>query len=554
MEGVVRQWEQYPAMKRQELELPVFSYITGDDGEVSWVVDQNGKLQIKKDETTLKKREVELLLAEYEHLNPDSEVFTVTYEGVEAVGDEDCYLLRIANSISETVRKAYYRKSDYYQIKSIIVEPDHEMHQVNSDFRNIDGRVIPFRHEIEILPIGQSQIIEITTYESNIEIDPSLFAPLEGEAEDFRFVDGQSAENIPFEYLGEHVYLDVTVNCEKRRWCLDSGAAITVIDSAFAVELGLETEGETKGLGAGKTVTLAFLEIPGFTLEGIEFDAQKAAALPIAGLFRKGGIEVAGILGYDFLSRFVTKIDFANREISFYDPGEFTYSGPGRSVEAPLKHNLFHLPMTVDGEHSGEWGLDIGAGGASFFYPYAVEHGFMARKGLEGLAGGAGGYFRMRVSEFQSVELGGFSLTEQLISMPLDEGGVLGKREGVGILGNSILRHFVLYLDYERQQVILEKGDDFGRDFPRGKSGMGLQMNDNDEMQVLFVAPETPAVRAGFKVGDVVTSINGIAVEHLSGLLAVKELFEAEAGTEYAIGILRDGGALTLDLKLDDLF
>ncbi len=554
MEGMVRQWDQHPNKKRQELELPVFAYVTGDNGEFSWVVDQNGKLQIQKDETTLKKRQVEALLADYDYLNPDSEVFTLTCEGVEPVGDEDCYVVRIANNISETVRKVYFRKSDFYEAKSVIIEPDHEMHTINSDFREVDGKIIPFRHEVEILPIGQSQTVEITLYESNIEIDPSLFEPPEEEPEDFRFVEGTSAEDIPFEYLGDHIYLDVTINCEKRRWCLDSGAAITVIDSAFAAELGLEPKGETKGYGAGKTVRLAFIEIPAFTLEGIEFNAQQAAALSIAGLFKKGGIEVAGILGYDFLSRFVTRIDFANRKISFYHPGGFNYSGPGQVIEAPLENNLFHLPMTVDDQYSGVWALDIGAGGGSFFYPFAEEHGFLDEKGLEGLAGGAGGYFKIRVSEFESVELGGFVLTNQLLSMPLGEGGVLGSRDGAGILGNSILRHFVLYLDYERQQVILEKGVDFGRDFPRGKSGLGIQMNDDDDMQVLYVSPGTPAEKAGFEPDDIVTSINGIAVEHLAGLLAVKELFEAEAGTEYTIGIIRDGKAMTVGLTLEDLF
>ncbi len=554
MEGVVRQWDRHPNKKRQELELPVFAYITGDNGEFSWVVDQNGKLQIKKDETTLKKRQVEALLAEYDHLNPESDVFTVTYEGVEPVGDEDCYVIRIANNISETVRKVYFRKSDFYQAKSIIIEPDHEMHTVNSDFREVDGKIIPFRHEVEILPIGQSQTVEITIYESNIDIDPSLFEPPEEDPEDFRFVEGTSAENVPFEYLGEHIYLDVTINCEKRRWCLDSGAAITVIDSAFAAELGLETEGETKGYGAGKTINLAFIEIPAFTLEGIEFDAQQGAALPIAGLFKKGGIEVVGILGYDFLSRFVTRIDFANREISFYHPEAFDYTGPGRVIDAPLENNLFHLPMTVEDVYSGQWALDIGAGGGGFFYPYAKEHGFLDRQGLEGLAGGAGGYFKIKVSEFESVELGDFGLPEQLLSTPLEEGGVLGRSQGVGILGNSILRHFVLYLDYEHQQVILERGDDFGRDFPRGKSGVGIQVNDDEDMEVLFVSPGTPAEKAGFELDDIVTSINGIAVEHLAGLLAGKELFEAQAGTEYTIGVLRSGKAMTLSLTLEDLY
>jgi hypothetical protein len=554
MEGTVKQWEHPPYRKRQELSLPMFSYVSGDNGEFSWVVDQNGKLQIQKDENTLKTREVEAHLAEYEYLDPESKIFTLTYEGIEPVNDEDCYVVKIANTINQSVRKIYIRKSDYYQVKSAVIEPDHEMDTLNSDFREVDGRMIPFRHEIVVLPIGQAQTVQIATYEPNIRIDPAVFEPPEEETKDFHFVKGNSAVDIPFEYLSDHIYLDVTVNCDKRRWCLDSGAAMTVVDSAFAAELGLKTSGETKGYGAGKAVTMAFVEIPAFSLPGIEFEKQRAAALPVSGLFRKGGIEVAGILGYDFLSRLVTRIDFANSRISFYDPDTFEYDGTGVVIDAPLENNLFQVPMTVDGMYSGLWMLDIGASAGGFFYPFAKEHGLFDMKGVEVLAGGAGGYFKIKIAQFASVDIGGFGLTDEILSMPLEEGGVLSRHEGVGIVGNNVLRHFVLYLDYERQHVILEKGDDFAREFPRGKTGLGVQVNDDGDFEAVFVSPGTPAEEAGFEAGDIVTAINGIGVEHLAGLLAIKDLFEADAGTTYVIDISRNGKPMTLDLTLEDLY
>ena len=554
MEGTIKQWEHHPYRQRQELSLPMFNYVTGDNGEYAWMVDQNGKLQIQKDEHTLAKREVDALMAAYEYLDPGSDVFTVTYEGIEPVGGEDCYVVKIANNINETVRKFYIRKSDYYEVKSVIIEPDHEMDTLYSDFREVDGRIIPFRHDIEILPIGQSQVVQITKYESNIKIDPAVFEPPGEGAQDFHFTQGNRSENIPFEYLGDHIFLDVTMNCDKRRWCLDSGAGATVIDSAYAAEMDLESQGETKGLGAGKTVTVAFVEIPAYSVAGIEFEPQKGASLPISGLFKKSGIDVAGILGYDFLSRFVTRIDFANKLISFYDPDEFKYDGSGRIVDAPLKENLFHLPMTVDGKYAGDWALDIGAGGAGFSYPFAKDNGILGMKGVEVLAGGAGGYSKTKIAEFAAVDLAGFVLSDQLFSMPLEEGGVLGKRQDIGLLGNNILRHFVIYLDYDRQQVIFEKGDDFAKVFPRGKTGLGVLVNDDGGFEVIFVSPGTPAEAAGFRVGDIMTAINGIAVEHLAGLLAVRDLFEADAGTTYVVDITRDGRPLSIDLTLENLY
>jgi hypothetical protein len=334
---------------------------------------------------------------------------------------------------------------------------------------------------------------------------------------------------------------------------LDTGAGASVVDSAYAVELGLETAGSFKAVGAGKTTAASFVSLPSYSVDGIKFGEQKAASINIASLFKRAGLEATGILGYDFLSRFVTKIDYANRTLSFYDPATFEYRGPGKVVDAPLRDNLFALPMSVAGKYSGTWSLDLGASGTSFFYSYAEKNGILGQKGIESLAGGAGGYFPIKALKFPSVEIAGFTLGEQILSVPLEKGGVFGTREETGNLGNDILRHFIIYLDYKQQQVIFEKGGDFAKDFPVGKAGVGIIVADDGSYQVFVVSPGTPAERAGFKKGDVVKSINGIPVERFSGVIAISELFKGPAGTRYEVEITRGGVPHTLKLTLKDL-
>lgn len=41
------------------------------------------------------------------------------------------------------------------------------------------------------------------------------------------------------------------MNGDERLWILDTGAGISVVDNAMAEELGLETEGDLKAVGAG---------------------------------------------------------------------------------------------------------------------------------------------------------------------------------------------------------------------------------------------------------------------------------------------------------------
>jgi len=554
LEGHIKEWQQKPIRQRQEVDLGIIKQTTGDTGDYAWMVDSNGKLQVMKDEVTLNKRKVDKLIADFEHLKRDSKHFVLTFEGTEDVNGTGCYVVNLANTIDENTRTYYIGRDDFRMYKSITREADHESHTVFSDFRDVGGLTIAFQQDIELLPLGQKQTARIIKYESNPEVDEALFQPPGAGPKDYRFTSGTSAENIHFDYIADHLFIEVTINCDRRTWLIDTGASVTVIDAHYAAELGLETAGNLKGYGAGSTVEATFTELPPFNLEGIEFDSQKVAVLALRDLLKRAGLDVVGILGYDFLSRFVVKIDYANELMSFHDPALFEYAGGGTVIDRPLKDRFFVVPITVDGMYSGDWTLDIGAGGSSFFFPFAEEHGFLKRDGVKYLSGGAGGYRPSMVLKFNTLEIGGFTLEEPLISAPLQTGGALGSTEGTGNLGNSVLRHFVLYLDYEKQQVILEEGADFGKDFPSDKSGLALTVNENDDIEVFYVSPGTPAERARLQVGDIVRSVNNVPVGLMDGVIAIRELLRSKAGTEYRFEVEREGEIKHINLKLRDLF
>ena len=557
LEGSIKIWTEVPKKERQEVDLKILKQTSGDNGQFRWEVDTNGKLQIRRDEPTLQRRRVRELMETYDHLNPRSDNFSLGFEGVEKVDDIDCYVVTIKNSINEDVIRQYIKVDTFLLEKSIVKEPDVERHTRFLDYREVNGLKRSFRQEMEILPIGQKMTIQLTRFESHIEIEPSVFEPPGEDVKDYRFIDGESAENVPFTFLADHIFIPVNMKGKERLWALDSGASISVVDSAFAAELGLKAEGDIKGSGAGNTLQFSFVDLPPFRMKGIEFNEQKAASAGFLKPYahRHFGFEVVGILGYDFLSRFVTRIDYASETLSFYDPDAFEYRGDGVVLEAPLMGNTFSLPVTVDGTYSGTWSLDLGAGGVSFHYPFADEHGFLDLEGIDGLGFGAGGESGKRTVEFQTIEWAGFTIRNPLIGMPLEQGeGAFRRRELVGNLGNSLFRHFVLYLDYERQQVIVEKGENFEHDFPRDKSGLQIVLNDDDAVEIVFVAPDTPAAKSGLEKGDIIESINGIGTQYLGGLLAVRDLLRKEAGTKYTFVVTRKSGTKELTLKLRDLY
>jgi hypothetical protein len=555
LEGTFKQWSERPLKLRQETDLKVVSTVSGDNGEFSWLVDQNSKLLIQRDDITLKGREVRKMMEDYDYADPESEHFTLAFEGMEKIDGRDCYAVKITNKINEDIQTNFYARDNFHLLKAVTVRPDNETHVSYSDFRDVDGIVLPFRENAKQLPTGETFVVKYSSYWLGIDIDETLFEPPSEDVEDFVFANGISAEDVPVEFIEDHIYLPVNVMGKERLWVLDCGASVNVIDSSFAVELGLPFEGPVKGQGASGVVDFYFADMPAYSLEGITFKEQKVVVFSIRELFRKAlGLDVVGILGFDFLSRFVTKIDYANSTISFYHPEKFEYSGKGQVFDSPLQGNMLSLQVTVDGKYSGKWNLDIGAPDLDFHYPFAREHGLLDRDGFDVMVGDAAGFTTSRISKFETVEIGGFVIKEPWIGTPQDEGtGAFSAETVIGNIGNSLFRNFVLYLDYHNQRVILEKGEDYGYEKPRPKSGLQFYFNDDDDVEVVFVSPNTPADEAGFRKGDIIKSINGIDVQYFDGVIALRQLMRARPGITYEIQILREGKALVKPLTLRDL-
>lgn len=557
LKGSFKQWNELPLRSRQEVDLTIIQQTTGDNGENAWSVDQNGKLQINRDEITLKQRKLQKLIAEFDHLNKNSEFIKLDFLGMDTVGDKNCYIVRMTNTINDDTTVSYFDKESFYLLKSSTFTPSGQSITINSDFREIDGLIVSYKQEMTMLPVNMTQVTNITKMEFNTPINPSIFEPPTTDVEDFVFTNGKSVENLKFEFIENHIYFPVTVNGLTRIWVLDSGAGATVVENNFARELGLELEGKMKGSGAGNLVDVSFVQIPPLEISGLGLNSQKAVAIELASLFQMWvGMDVAGILGYDFLSRVVTKVDYANELISFYHPDSFSYNGNGTIIDAPVsKENMFHLPLIVDGEYGGKWNLDLGAGGMSFHYPFAKSNGILDRKGITSLGHGAGGSIPEMKDRFKTIEFAGFKIDNPIISWPLEKGeGAFSSGDLTGNLGNTILRHFILYLDYNNERVIVEKGDDFGKEFPEDHSGLQIAYMPDKGVTVNWVSEGTPADKAGLMVDDIILSIDGKNCEALGGIIGIKEMLRSDPGTTYNVIIKRGEEERELKLTLADLF
>src|SRR5206468_1987218 len=122
----------------------------------------------------------------------------------------------------------------------------------------------------------------------------------------------------------------------------DTGASLTVIDSAYAAGIGLATEGRLQGEGAGANGTSSFarvrmLRVASPDSDGVEIENLEAAVADLNGILSPYfWRDAAGVIGFDFIVRFVNEIDYDRRVLVLHDPAAFEYRGPGASIPMTL--------------------------------------------------------------------------------------------------------------------------------------------------------------------------------------------------------------------------
>lgn len=555
MQGSLKVWMQKPGQSRVEIALGPLNIIQGDNGEHAWVLDQNRKLQVitNPDDATVKRRQVRRLIEEYAFAKPASDIFKVSLEGIDQVEGKDCYVIKITNKINVDSYTYYINTQTFALEKTAFVEDIESRDTFYGDYREIEGLLVPFWTKEVPHQTGQAQEIRITRYVSNPEIALALFEPPPQGNKDYQFVNGDRAENIPFDFIGSHVFIPVTVSGKERLWVLDTGAGMTVLNKSFAEELGLVLEGEIKGKGAGGVVSASFTTLPPYSIKGIKFEDQKVAVIDMNELIRRLGLDVVGILGFDFLSRFVTKVDFANELVSFYEPEKFEYIGEGHVLGMHIYNKIFSVQATLDGTHAGSWTFDLGASTTFLDGRYALREGYAKKDGVIHMGHGAGNEFQAKDIRCDSIQFAGFTVYEPEISFSYGGTDTNFTADQIGVLGNTLFRNFVLYCDYAGERLIVERGGKFNQPWSVDNSGLQIAWSDNHEVEVSFVSPDTPAEKSGFVKGDILRSINGINVDLLGGVTAIRELLKAEPGTTYEFVVDRAGENKRLMLKLTRL-
>ncbi len=350
---------------------------------------------------------------------------------------------------------------------------------------------------------------------------------------------------IPFELANRHIILKVRINNSRPlAFVLDTGDKHAIVDLDRGREMGLNLEGAVRMQGAGAEVpTGAFVRNASFSVEGLEgFTQPVTLALPIGRLASRLGQDFDGIIGHDFIKNFVVEIDYPARQMKLHHRTTFSYKGPGESI--PIKINLAGHPIIdaqvkpVEGEViKGKFVVDIGSGLALALHSPTVRNHKLPgpnSRSIKALgAAGAGGSVSGQLGRVAELKVGSFIIQKPITLFAEDSAGAFASSELVGNIGAQVMNRFKVFLDYERERIILEPNSMFGKPYDRAFSGISLEAHGSDyrTYRVTGVLEDSPASDARLQKDDVIVEIDGrpasgFTLSKLNGLLELAVPYE----------------------------
>lgn len=306
-------------------------------------------------------------------------------------------------------------------------------------------------------------------------------------------------ETIPFEYTKDLVVLEAEINgrAEKRRFIYDTGAFESKIENSLAVELELPAKAtRTNATAQGITQKIEITRLDEVKLGNSSFSDISAGKLKYDAQSASRCIAPHGIIGANLIKLAHWKIDYQDKAIHFSDR-VFKAEGSGSHTlefEKPLLSGTPEIEIVVAGKTVEGILFDVGYNGG-LILPARYSDSFTTTAKKVYYDRSTSGIFGTNtdtlISKQLQVSVGGSEM-----NIPVQFSSI-----GKALLGNDVLEHFTVTINYDEQEIMLHPRSTVQVDTPY--SFIPGMLNDS-----LWVVNRTTS-NSPFALGDTLQSING---------------------------------------------
>ncbi|HVV98935.1 MAG TPA: aspartyl protease family protein [Planctomycetaceae bacterium] len=342
---------------------------------------------------------------------------------------------------------------------------------------------------------------------------------------------------------GRPLLLPVRMGNQEFRMLVDTGATLTGFDVTLRKELGPSLGSEALSTPTGPILADTFRP-PEATVGNLPLEGPRKVFCHDFRTFREAtGEPIFGVIGIDFLNRWIVQIDFDRGYLRLFRPDTEPAAAWGEQTE--LIRDPQYRPCVIG--RAGDslevaWLIDTGANNNSV-RPELFDRLVKTRQlqlGARYASVAAGGRLNGAAGRLSVLDIEGFH-HEQLRC----------ERARPSSLGLNYLSRYTLTLDLPRQRAWFKPGQHFQRPEAPATSGLVLKRVDRQTL-VAAVKPQSAALRAGLQADDELLTVNGLPVEKLD-FFELRRLLTSQVGRRIPVEIRRDGHQIAIELKLESI-
>ena len=425
-----------------------------------------------------------------------------------------------------------------------------------SNYRSIGGVKVAGQETIDAglgPQFAQKQTLESAT--RGPALPASAYAMPAWRPADARIVNPSGRVTVPIQVLNNHVYLPVKVNGQGPFLFIFDTGGHTLLTPETAKALGLKSQGDAPGAGAGEgVVDTGYVKKVDLQVGDLSFTGQTVNVVPFASKAVEG-FDEQGMLGFELARRFVTVIDYGAKTITFIDPAKFDPAGAGVAVPFVFYE---HLPQ-VKGDFEGVSGMfDIDTGSRvelTLNKPFVEAHGLAEKhpKGVLAVDGwGVGGPSRSYVTRGAWFDLGPVRVDSLVVSFGTQAKGAFADPNYQGNVGSGLLKRYRVTFDYDHQVMYLKPLEPAPTDIDVfDRAGFWLNLSPAG-FKIMDLTAGGAAAAAGLKAGDEITAVDGVAATNVCLPDLRKRLRDEPAGAKVKLDVLAGGQTRTVTLTLKD--
>jgi len=297
---------------------------------------------------------------------------------------------------------------------------------------------------------------------------------------------------------GDSILLPVTFKGKEYVFVLDTGCSHTSFDTSLRHELG-DVKKVERGLTAGNPIMVEVFDAPEAFLGPLNLqDSGQVSCFDLKMPSLINGSKISGIIGMNFLRKYVLQIDFDKGMLSFLPPVEEQHSHWGK--ELVIDYDSLGLPHITENILDGikvDFVIDT-AGNSTGGLKSNIFKQILSEKELktsEILFATASGVIRSREARISNLSVESFEYQDLIFS----EGNW-------SYLGLSFLSRHIVTFDFPNSKIHLKKCKEFKKIDETDMSGLHL-LRVSDKTTVYSVDEGSPAQKAGIRANDIILKV-----------------------------------------------